>query len=106
MNVAHVQVKAIPDNVDLTTLVELIVVANYYIMEPALVLYTQRWADRFLKGYGVQSYGVNSILLVFLATKFDNLEMFEHTALLAMEQSSGPLQGLGLSFPRNVLGEC
>jgi hypothetical protein len=106
MNIAHVQVKAIPDKIALTTLVELVVVTDYCVMEAAVAIYTKRWVDQHFKDEEdyVTLYGVTSTLLMFLAAKFKVVDMFSNTASLAMQESVGPLQDLGLPFPKDIVG--
>jgi hypothetical protein len=106
MNIAHVQVKEIPDKIALTTLVELVVVTDYYAMEPAVAIYTKRWVDQHFEDEEdyVTSYEVTSTLLMFLAAKFKVVDMFSNTASLAMQESVGPLQDLGLPFPKDIIG--
>jgi hypothetical protein len=104
MNIAHVQLKAIPETVDLTGLVELTVVADYYDMEPALASYTQRWARQLLAGPDVKEYGVESTLKMYLAAKYQDAWVLDWTATLAMQWSRGLIQDLDLPFPRNIIG--
>jgi hypothetical protein len=105
MNIAHVQVNAIPDKIALTTLVELIVVTDYYDMERAVAVYTKPWVDQHLKeAFKVNSYGVESTLLLFLASKFNNADVVTQKARLAVQESAGPIQDLGLPFPKHIIG--
>jgi hypothetical protein len=105
MNIAHVQVNAIPDKIALTTLVELVVVTDYYDMERAVAVYTKPWVDQHLKeAFKVNWYGVESTLLLFLASKFNNTDVVTPKARLAVQESAGPIQDLGLPFPGDIVG--
>jgi hypothetical protein len=104
MNIAHVQLKAIPETIDLTGLVELTVVADYYDMEPTVASYTQRWAKQLLAGPDVKEYGEESMLRMYLAAKYKDAWVLDWTATLAMKWSMGAIQDLDLPFPRNIIG--
>ncbi|KAH8625722.1 hypothetical protein IG631_19601 [Alternaria alternata] len=104
LNVAHVQLQAIPRKVSLASFAWFYVIADYYQMEGVLGLFTTEWFDQLKQQPMPITYSKELVLWMFLSVKLQDMETFNHMALIATRKACYPIQFLDLPFPPGAQG--
>ena len=105
LNIAHLQLSAIPKRISLKLFAGLFVVADYYRMEDTLRLFTAEWLRQLKQQPEPTDYTEESMLWMFLGAKLTDVDMFGSMASIAMMQGCHPIQFLNLPFPSGVQSE-
>ena len=105
LNIAHLQLSAVPQKVSTGLFAGIFVVADYYQLEDVLRLFTAEW-QRQLKAQPMpKKYGEESMLRMFLGVKLRDLNMFDRMASVAMRKACYPIQFLDLPFTTGIQGK-
>ncbi|CAN9266257.1 unnamed protein product [Alternaria alternata] len=98
LNVAHIQLQAIPKKVSLASFAWLYVIADYYQMEGVLGLFTLGWLKQLKQQPMPRAYSRELVLWMFLSMKLQDMKTFDNMALIATRNSCYPIQFLDLPF--------
>ncbi|KAG6265143.1 hypothetical protein E4U48_006066 [Claviceps purpurea] len=102
MNIIHCRNKLVPLSSDLTTLVKIAVLVDYYQCEEATQLAAGLWIDK-LSDKLPTSYGRDCVAWMFVSWVFSRHEIFENMTKLAIRGSAGGLGTIHLPFPPKLL---
>ncbi|CAN9275033.1 unnamed protein product [Alternaria alternata] len=98
LNVAHIQLQAIPKKVSLASFAWLYVIADCYQIEGVLGLFTLGWLKQLKQQPMPRAYSKELVLWMFLSMKLQDMKTFDNMALIATRNSCYPIQFLDLPF--------
>ncbi|KAG6260864.1 hypothetical protein E4U47_006980 [Claviceps purpurea] len=102
MNMIHCRNKLVPLSIDLTTLVKMAILVDYYQCEEATQLAAGLWIGN-LSGKLPISYGRDCVAWMFVSWVFSRSDIFEKMTKLAIRGSTGGLGTIHLPFPPKLL---
>ncbi|KAG6093291.1 hypothetical protein E4U30_004469 [Claviceps sp. LM220 group G6] len=102
MNIIHCRNKLVPLSSDLTTLVKMAVLVDYYQCEEATQLAAGLWIGKLSDNLPT-SYGRDCVAWMFVSWVFSRSEIFEKMTKLAIRGSAGGLGTIHLPFPPQLL---
>ncbi|KAG6037852.1 hypothetical protein E4U40_002064 [Claviceps sp. LM458 group G5] len=102
MNIIHGRNSLVPLSVDLTTLMKMSVVVDYYQCQEVTLFVVGLWIKE-LSGSLPKEYGRDCVAWMFVSWVFSCSELFEKMTSLAMEGSEGGLGKIHLPLPPTLL---
>ncbi|KAG6105512.1 hypothetical protein E4U14_005100 [Claviceps sp. LM454 group G7] len=100
MNIIHGRNTLVPLSIDLTTLVKLSVLVDYYQCQEVTQFVVRIWIKEFVLP---TSYGRDCVAWIFVSWVFSCGELFEKMTQLAMKGSEGGFGTIYLPLPPNLL---
>ena len=103
MNIIHGHTRKVPRSVSLEILAKFAVLVDYYECFEAVEVFTDMWINE-LKEDLPKTYSRDLILWIWISWVFRQAEQFTATTGIALKQSRGPIQTLGLPIPERIVG--
>jgi hypothetical protein len=104
MDVIHGHHHEVPRSVSLKTLVDIAFIVVHYQLQEIVEVFGQIWLPNLEEAFPT-SHGKESIVFLFLAWVFSAKGLFKKMSELAVLNSEGPLDTMGLPIPESVLSE-
>lgn len=104
MNIIHGHVRKVPRSISLEMLAKIAVLVDYYQCHEVAELHVDCWL-RTLSQKLPEQYGRDLVLWLAISWVFSQKSIFQALAKVILEESSGPLDTLGLPIPQNIVGK-
>ncbi|KAH0551143.1 hypothetical protein GP486_007519 [Trichoglossum hirsutum] len=101
MNVIHGRTRAVPQSISLELLAKIAVLVDYYKCEEVIRVFLEMWISQ-LKENLPETYSRDLILWICISWVFRLSKQFTIATNIALQQSRGPIQTLGLPIPARV----
>lgn len=104
MNIIHGRVRSVPRSIGLEMLAKIAVLVDYYNCHEVVELFSECWI-RELSCDLPKEYCRDLILWLTVSWVFSQKELFKTVTKVAVRESKGPLQTLGLPIPQHIAGK-
>jgi hypothetical protein len=104
MHIIHGHHRSVPRTLSLEQVAKIAVIIDYYQCHEAVEIYMEMWI-RHLNREVPTKYCKELILWLLILYVFPNPDLFLQVTAVAVRQSRGPLQTMGLPISPGVVGE-
>ncbi|KAK2808737.1 hypothetical protein FQN50_004409 [Emmonsiellopsis sp. PD_5] len=102
MNILHHRTRSVPRSIDLEMLAKIAVLVDYYGCAEAVEVFSDMWVDN-LQGSLPKQYCRELVMWLWVAFTFEKKKLFEEVTEVAVLQSRGVIQVMGLPIPGSVI---
>ncbi|KAL1969127.1 hypothetical protein VTN77DRAFT_381 [Rasamsonia byssochlamydoides] len=102
MNIIHGHTRKVPRTVSLEMLAKVAVLVDYYQCFEVVEVFSEMWINQ-LKGDLPKTYSRDVILWICISRVFLQPELFQESTTIALRQSQGPIQTLGLPISGKIV---
>jgi hypothetical protein len=104
MNIIHGHTRKLPRSVNLEMLAKIAVLVDYYRCVEVVEVFSEIWINKLKNTLLPKSYSRDLILWILVSWIFHQPTLFRSFTGIAIKESRGPIQTLGLPIPERIVG--